>query len=254
MLVSYSYLSPSAVRIEGRYFPGNARSPVCVSEIFIPKKILKTAEVILLPVLLLGGTSFCEKSLQPRTTLPVLSIFSAVATMGRIGILNTPVKELDSVLEVVKQMGCRLSLEGKHLEVWQKERPKAVSLVQTQVYPGFPTDLQSVLMTTLSVSDGESQIEENIFSNRFKIAGELVRMGAEIKIEGRRARIKGKEKLYAMSLLAEDLRGGAALVLAGICAQGNSLIGNCHYIERGYEDICRDYRMLGATIEKIGRI
>lgn len=180
-------------------------------------------------------------------------IFSAVATMGRIGILNTPVKELDSVLEVVKQMGCRLSLEGKHLEVWQKERPKAVSLVQTQVYPGFPTDLQSVLMTTLSVSDGESQIEENIFSNRFKIAGELVRMGAEIRIEGRRARIKGKEKLYAMSLLAEDLRGGAALVLAGICAQGNSLIGNCHYIERGYEDICRDYRFLGAAVEKIVR-
>lgn len=181
-------------------------------------------------------------------------VFSAIASKGRIYLRNVPIEEMDAVLEVAKQMGAQIKEEGDCLEIWQKERPKAIPLIQTKVYPGFPTDLQSVLMTVFTLSRGGSWIEENIFSNRFKIVKELRRMGADITIKKNRAYIMGKEKLYAMSLLAEDLRGGAALVLAGICAEGDSLIGNCHYIERGYEDICRDYRMLGATIEKIGRI
>ena len=181
-------------------------------------------------------------------------LFSAVASRGRICLRNAPVEELTAVLDVARQMGARIKGQRDCLEIWQKERPKAIPLVQTKVYPGFPTDLQSILMTVLTISQGESRIEENIFSNRFKTVKELRRMGADITIKKNSAYIIGKEKLYAMSLLAEDLRGGAALVLAGICAEGDSLIGNCHYIERGYEDICRDYRMLGATIEKIGRI
>lgn len=181
-------------------------------------------------------------------------LFSTVAARGRVRLLNAPVEEMIAVIETAGQMGAEITIEGECLEVWQKNRPKAVPFVKTKVYPGFPTDLQSVLMTVLSVSEGESRIEENIFSNRFKTVKELRRMGAEITIEKNHAYIIGKERLHAMPLLAEDLRGGAALVLAGICAEGDSLIGNCHYIERGYEDICRDYRLLGATIEKTGRI
>ena len=181
-------------------------------------------------------------------------LFSAAATKGRIGLINAPVEEMTAVIDVVKQMGACIKREGNCLEVWQTERPKALSMVKTKVYPGFPTDLQSVLMTALAVSDGQSIIEENIFSNRSKIVKELNRMGADITIQNNRAYIIGKDTLSAASLLSEDLRGGAALVLAGICANGDSLIGNCHYIKRGYEDICRDYRLLGASIEKIGRI
>lgn len=181
-------------------------------------------------------------------------LFSAVATKGRICLLNAPVEEMAAVTNIVRQMGACIRMDGNCLEVWQKERPKAISVVKTKVYPGFPTDLQSVLMTALAVSDGESVVEENIFSNRFKIVKELNRMGADITVQNSRAHIIGKDGLSAATLLAEDLRGGAALVLAGICAKGDSLIGNCHYIKRGYEDICRDYRLLGASIEKIGRI
>ncbi len=181
-------------------------------------------------------------------------LFSAVATQGRIRLVNAPVEEMTAVIEAARQMGAYIIEEKDGLEIRQRQRPKAIPKIQTKIYPGFPTDLQSVLMTVLAVSEGESLIEENIFSNRFKIAKELRRMGADITIEKNHAYIRGKEKLYASSLLAEDLRGGAALVLAGICGIGDSMIGNCHFIERGYEDICRDYRLLGATIEKAGRI
>ncbi len=181
-------------------------------------------------------------------------LFSAVATRGRIIMANAPAEEMTAVMDIARRMGACIKIEENYMEVWQKERPKALPWVKTKVYPGFPTDLQSVLMTALAVSDGESVVQENIFSNRFKIVKELNRMGADIIIQNNCAYIIGKEALSAASILAEDLRGGAALVLAGICAKGDSLIGNCHYIKRGYEDICRDYRLLGASIEKIGRI
>lgn len=181
-------------------------------------------------------------------------LFSAVATKGRVYLKNAPVEEMVAALDIVKQMGALVRTDESGLEIWQKEKPKALSIVRTSVYPGFPTDLQSVLLTTLALGDGQSIVEENIFSNRFKIVKELNRMGADITIRDNRAYIIGKDALFQGTLLAEDLRGGAALVLAGICAKGDSLIGNYHFIKRGYEDICRDFRLMGASIEKIGRI
>lgn len=181
-------------------------------------------------------------------------LFSAVATRGHIGIVNAPVSELEEVLSVAEKMGCRITMDGKYMEVWQPDRAKAVPKVRTEVYPGFPTDLQSHLLVTLCVSEGESVIEETIFSNRFRIAKELGRMGADIMIadtDRSHAYLCGKDKLVGTTIEAEDLRGGAALVLAGICAEGESLIKNSHFIERGYEDICRDYRLLGVSIEKM---
>lgn len=181
-------------------------------------------------------------------------LFSAVASKGRVYLEHAPVEEMAAALDVVRQMGAFIRTDENGLEIWQKEKPKALPLVRTNVYPGFPTDLQSVLLTALALSDGQSIVEENIFSNRFKIVKELNRMGADITIRNNRAYIIGKDALFSGTLLAEDLRGGAALVLAGICAKGNSLIGNYHYIKRGYEDICRDFNLMGASIEKIGRI
>lgn len=180
-------------------------------------------------------------------------LFSVVAATGRAYLYDAPECDMGSVLDIAGMMGCRIRPDKNGIEVWQPDRPRAVSGIKTAVYPGFPTDLQSVLMTTLAVSKGEGVIEETIFSDRFHSAKELVRMGADIRIEGKYAVIKGREKLNAASVLAEDLRGGAALILAGICAEGDSLVGNIHFVERGYEDICRDYRLLGAHIKKIGR-
>jgi len=181
-------------------------------------------------------------------------LFSVAAATGKAFFYDAPLKDMGSAIAIAGMMGCRVHPYKEGIEVWQSERPKAVSGIKTAVYPGFPTDLQSVLMTALSVSRGEGVIEETIFSDRFHIAKELVRMGADIKTDGNYAFIKGRERLHGASVLAEDLRGGAALILAGICAQGDTFVGNTHYIERGYEDICRDYCLLGAHVKKTGRI
>lgn len=181
-------------------------------------------------------------------------LFSAVATRGRIGIVNAPVGDLEEVVFCAKQMGCRIDTDGRYMEVWQPDRAKAIPRVRTQVYPGFPTDLQSHLLVVFCFSRGEGIIEETIFSNRFKIAKELDKMGAKIAFPDKQKNsvwVSGKEKLKGMNLEAEDLRGGAALVLAGICAEGESIIKNIHFIERGYEDICRDYRILGGSVRRI---
>lgn len=180
-------------------------------------------------------------------------LFSSVAAKGRITLWDAPVSEMKAAFCAAHKMGARIQNGNDYIRITQKKRPEALAFVKTMVYPGFPTDLQSVLLCALACSRGRSIVEETIFSDRFKIAGELNRMGADINIEGKRAYIKGKATLRSGKLSAEDLRGGAALVLAGICAEGESRITNCHYIERGYEDICRDYRLLGAAIEKTGR-
>ena len=118
----------------------------------------------------------------------------------------------------------------------------------TGPHPGFPTDLQSVLMAVLSVADGESAVRETVFESRFATAGELAKLGADIRLDCDTARIRGRERLYGASVEAKDLRGGAALAVAGLLADGVTRIGGCKYIVRGYEDICRDLAGLGASI------
>ena len=128
---------------------------------------------------------------------------------------------------------------------------KPVPYLRTAVYPGFPTDLQSMLAAVLTRAEGSSAIEETIFEDRFKIVRELQKMGADLKVENnRKLRIYGVTKLYPARLTACELRGGAALVIAALMAEGESKITGCDYIRRGYEDICRDLRLLGADVEE----
>ncbi len=179
-------------------------------------------------------------------------LLSVAATGGNVHLINAPYKDMEAVTDVARQLGCEVHTTADGIRVRREADIKPLSYIETKVYPGFPTDLQSVLITALALADGESVVEESIFSDRFRIVTELLRMGADITVKGNKAYIRGVKTLTGRNVVASDLRGGAALVLAGIMAKGDTVISNCHYIERGYEDICRDYRMLGAYVRNIG--
>jgi UDP-N-acetylglucosamine 1-carboxyvinyltransferase len=121
--------------------------------------------------------------------------------------------------------------------------------IQTLVYPGFPTDLQQILASLMVLADGTSTIDETIYENRFQNLYELVKMGARIKVEGERGYIYGPTKLTGTTVMATDLRAGAALVIAGLMAEGQTEIQNADYILRGYENIVEKLSNIGATIE-----
>ena len=145
-------------------------------------------------------------------------------------------------------MGAEMTEVKEGLSIMAKPSRMPIPYIKTEIFPGFPTDLQSPLMAVLSMAEGISVIEETIFEDRFGMAQELERMGANVKIEGKRATVTGISRLRGNEVFARDLRGGAGLVLAGCMAEGETIVKNRHFIERGYEDICRDYQNLGVNI------
>lgn len=170
---------------------------------------------------------------------------------GTITITGIAWSDMEAVLDVLKQCGCKFSLSKDAVSVVRNGRLKAVKYVRTEVYPGFPTDVQSPLMAVLAAAKGCSVIEETIFEGRFQTAEQLKRMGADIRIQEQRAMICGKKDLYGTDVVAMDLRGGAALVIAALAAKGTTRIGACHHIFRGYESIEEDLRQLGVKIRFI---
>lgn len=172
---------------------------------------------------------------------------------GEIELAHARADHLKAVCDVIRQMGGVLECGERAMKMEMPGRPRALPYIETAVYPGFPTDLQSPLMSVLTVAEGVSTIEEVIFENRFRIAKELAAMGAAISVTGQRAVITGRPALNGAYVAAEELRGGAALVIAGLMAQGVTDVGNKEFIDRGYEDICRDFRNLGADIHVFQR-
>lgn len=167
---------------------------------------------------------------------------------GRIRLTDVYVSHLQSVCSVLEKTGASLQYGETDIMMEMSGRPRALPYMKTAVYPGFPTDLQSPLMAVMAVADGESIIEEAIFEDRFRIAKELNSMGADIRVDGDKAYITGRPALRGRNVVAEELRGGAALVLAGLLAQGVTIVGNRSFIDRGYENICLDFNNLGAGI------
>src|SRR5437667_8886119 len=135
-----------------------------------------------------------------------------------------------------------------------RDNPLLAADVITAEYPGFPTDMQAQYMTLATQAEGTSIITENIFENRFMHAQEMLRMGANIKIEGRRSIVRGKSPLSAAAVLASDLRASASLVLAALVADGETIIDRVYHIDRGYENIEEKLRGVGAQIRRIGEI
>ena len=175
---------------------------------------------------------------------------AAAATRGKILIKNAPVEELHAFLEIYRKMGGQYECRSGKLEADGRGISLPIPFLKTEVYPGFPTDLQSPLMTVLATIQGRSCICETIFEERFKSAWELKKMGAQIQIQDHCIWIEGGKPLCGCHIRAEELRGGAALLLAGLAAEGRTCLDGYSFIARGYEDICRDIRALGGRIEK----
>lgn len=189
-----------------------------------------------------------EYRIMPDRIVAGTYMFLAAAAGGKIVLRDVPLEQLGAVRQVLKNMGVRQESCGENLFLWCPGRSRGGLSICTSPYPGFPTDLQSPLTAALCLADGESVIDERIFEARFKIAKELRKMGADIRIDGSRASVHGVRGLCGAQLEAEELRGGAALCVAAAAAEGTSRIYQYHYIARGYENIIRDLKDLGVVV------
>lgn len=179
-------------------------------------------------------------------------LFGAVATGGCVFLKNAPVRQMEAVIRTTEAMGAQCDITREGLYVQACRRPRAVPLIRTATYPGFPTDLQSMALVAMARAEGQCIIEENIFENRFQIVEPLREMGAHIRvISSQGVLINGVEQLRGSRLEAKELRGGAALLLAALSAEGESTVTGCSYIYRGYENICKDLRELGARVASV---
>jgi len=177
-------------------------------------------------------------------------MLAAVASKGDVLIKNCITKHLEPLTAKIIEMGGHVEDNGDEIRVWADNRPSK-AVIKTQPYPGFPTDLQPQMGVALAVANGTSRIIENIWESRFQYTDELNKMGANITAQGKTAFFEGVEKLYGSPVYSSDLRAGAALIIAGIIAEGKTEIYNLEHIDRGYENIEEKFRNLGAKIERV---
>ncbi|QEK11954.1 UDP-N-acetylglucosamine 1-carboxyvinyltransferase [Crassaminicella thermophila] len=207
-----------------------------------------TSEIIIEGVDKLYGLE--HKIIPDRIVAGTIATAGAIAG-GEIILNNVVVDHMKPILLKLKEAGCWVFEKNNSLKIKSSQRLKAVEMTKTLPYPGFPTDMQAQFMALMTIARGTSIITETVFENRFKHVDELIRMGAKIKIDGRVAVIQGVKKLTGAKVFAKDLRGGAALVLAGLTAEGTTIVDNIKHIDRGYEQLDKMLKELGADIKRI---
>ena len=173
---------------------------------------------------------------------------AAAVTGGRITFNNVNLEHISAISGVFAECGCEITGENDEFSISAPQRLKSVKRVVTGVYPGFPTDAGPLLVGALSSADGRSVFYERIFKNRYVFAGELKKLGADIRVSGPVAVVNGTDKLRGAQCACTDLRGGAALIIAALRAKGETRIGNICHIKRGYEQIADNLKRLGADI------
>ncbi|MGI5959319.1 MAG: UDP-N-acetylglucosamine 1-carboxyvinyltransferase [Massiliimalia sp.] len=193
-----------------------------------------------------------EHQVIPDRIVAATYLCAGLITGGEVQVDRVHTMDLESVIPVLEQAGAKIQIGPNSLRMRMDGRPKRVRQIRTMPYPGFPTDAQAPVMAALSVADGTSVFVENIFESRYKHAIELNRMGADIKMEGRVAVCTGVPRLMGAAVRAEDLRGGAALVLAGLQAEGVTKVSQVHHIDRGYEEFEKNLNRLGAHVWREG--
>ena len=198
-----------------------------------------------------GSLTGCEHRVIPDRIAAATYLAAGAVTGSVITVSNVIPRHLEPVIPVFEESGCVFETEGDRMRIVPPARLSRVKCVRTMPYPGFPTDAQAPVMAMTAVADGTSVFVENIFESRYKHVGELLRLGANIKVEGRVAIVDGVERLSGASVEATDLRGGAALVVAGLAASGVTEIGGLNHLDRGYEKLENNLSGLGAEIVRI---
>ena len=191
-----------------------------------------------------------EYSIIPDQIEAGTFMFAAAATGGDVTVRNVIPKHLEATTAKLEEIGCEVEEFDDAVRVRAPHKLHRTH-VKTLPYPGYPTDMQPQIAVTLALAEGTSIVTESIFENRFKYADELSRMGANIKVEGNSAIIDGVKKLTGARVSAPDLRAGAALVIAGLAAEGVTVVDDIVYIQRGYENFEEKLRSLGAEIERV---
>lgn len=204
-----------------------------------------TSTVKIIGVEALKGTSY--RAMPDRIVAGTYALAAAV-TGGEITLKGAKQGDMRALLSKLAKTSCIITQNSDNIHIKANNRPISVQRITTQPHPGFPTDLQAPMMTLQAVSEGICVFTENIFENRFRHVTELTKMGADIIINGRTAVIKGVKRLHGAEVYAQDLRGGAALVLAGLNAYGTTVVKDVHHIDRGYEQMEVVLRSVGADI------
>ena len=199
-----------------------------------------------------GSEGFYSTSYTPIPDRIITGTFlTAVAmTGGKVTLKNTKAEHLKSLIQKIENKCCKIQVDSDKIIVQGDGCPKSFGNIQTKPYPGFPTDLQSQMVALACVCKGKSSVTENLFETRFKHVPELQKMGADITLDGKVAKINGGF-LHGAKVKATDLRSGACLVCAGLVANGNTIVSDIHHIDRGYQKIEQDFASLGADIKRI---
>jgi UDP-N-acetylglucosamine 1-carboxyvinyltransferase len=177
-------------------------------------------------------------------------LVAAAATGGSVTLTDARADIFETVLEKLTEAGAKISTEGERIHLEMNGRPKAVN-VRTAPYPAFPTDMQAQFMALNAVAEGSAMVVETIFENRFMHVQELIRLGAQIDVEGNTCMVRGVERLEGATVMATDLRASACLVIAGLVAQGETVIDRIYHLDRGYEHIEAKLSQLGANIRRL---
>ena len=204
-----------------------------------------TNQIIIDGVEKLSGVSY---NIMPDRIEAGTILCAVAATGGNVTLDNVMPEHLTAVINKLEETGCKIEINNKKITLNAPRKLKSID-IKTMTYPGFPTDLQQIFATMLVKASGTSIIVENIFESRYKYISELRKMGAKVTVEGKTAIIKGARKLNATTVVCTDLRGGAALVIAGLIAKGKSRVENIGYIQRGYENLENKLGSLGAKIK-----
>ena len=190
-----------------------------------------------------------EYRVRPDRIVMGTYMCACMSTGGEIVLRNCSISDGVGFVDVLCGMGAAIRCENDSIMIKSETRIQALNYIKTMPYPGFPTDMQSIVMSVLCKADGRSVIKETIFNKRLELASQLKKMGASIEVLDNKAIIRGVDNIKGTTVTAKDLRGGAALVVAGLGAEGVTTVQEAIYIKRGYVDICSDLKKLGADIE-----